>query len=1218
MTPPKSDIPVLSDRELTEVLTRAREEQWRELALVLASARPMAEEVLRARRPADRIFAVESPLVGRVHEVASIASITALDLPFNNLGDEGALALARMSSLEALDLSFNQLGVEGARALARLTNLTFLDLRASRLGAEGARALAALSRLQGLSLGGNEIGERGAREVGAMEALEELLVDDNDLGDEGVRSLASLPNLRVLGLSSNELSADAMRVFAASTRSLSSLAYLDLSMNEVGDEGAEALSRLSKLTHLVLTHGGLGAEGARALAALSSLTYLNLRGNSIEAEGARGLASLKNLSELFLEGADLGDEGALALGSLTGLTQLDLGRNGIRGKGAVGLAGLLALTFLDLRGNGIGAKGAEALIGLSNLAELNLSHNGVRDRGARAVAKLKKLTHLVVDRNEIGPEGARALATLPNLVDLDLHENGLGDEGARALSRLKGLRRLNVSYNKIGDEGARALASMPSLASLSITDNEVGDEGARALASSKGLGLLYASDNRITDARPFSSAPSLWSLTLSGNPIADVPPGLLNDRWNGCLSALQAYWHDLDRGGAPNRVAKVLLIGNGYVGKTTLAHCLNWGAAPQEPITERTHGIERQKIELELPREGRVDVWLWDFGGQERYHAMHRLFVHGKAIYLVVWAEETKESRDEEPHPVGYWLDMIRHLAPGAEVLLVKNKIDRSNEHGRPPDLEGHELGDVGQIEVSAIRYQHIDALRASLAELVERSRHRWGYLLPESWRKVRDDLNTWRQPGAEGDDPPPRTITLGRFEQLCVEHGVEHPGVLLGFLRDTGEVFHRPGRFNDSIILDQNWFIDAIYRLFDQKSGAYGRAHRQLRGELKGADFKEFWRGEGEAECETYFDFMLQTGMAFEPARDYSAPFAERVMVVPALLPALDPAREPWGVAAPGEAWVRLEYPFLHRGQVERVIVDLSRLSEGHQWWRDGLLFADRQTGCTFFLRASTPDGRIDLRLRGGRQYEAFTRVLATLGKLLDQPPQRTLVSPDGEAFVAIEALEEAFRRGESTVSKGLGGAVARAPYDRFVPFAHPPESAQEFVFEVPTAKPTRIFIICSHEKADRPYLEQLETRLKVLGRRFLLDVWHDSKVLAGLDRAEEIYQRLAVADIVLLLVSPDFMASDECFLEQTKHALAKYEEERGAVVPIYARPESSWRDHPLGRHQALPGGDKAISQWSKRDDAWAKVSEGLRALLEARRAPEHGTGRPGLRGGN
>ena len=145
---------------------------------------------------------------------------------------------------------------------------------------------------------------------------------------------------------------------------------------------------------------------------------------------------------------------------------------------------------------------------------------------------------------------------------------------------------------------------------------------------------------------------------------------------------------------------------------------------------------------------------------------------------------------------------------------------------------------------------------------------------------------------------------------------------------------------------------------------------------------------------------------------------------------------------------------------------------------------------------------------------------------------------------------------------------------------------------------EPIRIFISYAHK--DETFRQKLEVRLKSIGRVVSIEYWSDPKILAGARFEDDIFKQLETADVVILLISPDFMASDYCFSIEMGKALKKYEETgRGVPVPIVVRPEPTWTHHKIGQHQALPKHATAISKWNDEDDAWESVSEGLLALL-------------------
>ncbi len=142
----------------------------------------------------------------------------------------------------------------------------------------------------------------------------------------------------------------------------------------------------------------------------------------------------------------------------------------------------------------------------------------------------------------------------------------------------------------------------------------------------------------------------------------------------------------------------------------------------------------------------------------------------------------------------------------------------------------------------------------------------------------------------------------------------------------------------------------------------------------------------------------------------------------------------------------------------------------------------------------------------------------------------------------------------------------------------------------------PVKIFCCYAHE--DEPLLKKLKTHLFPLQRAGLVDVWYDRDISAGTDWEQEIKERLNTAHIILLLVSPDFMASDYCYSIEMQRAIERHEQGEAQVIPIILRPVY-WQD-VLGKLQALPTDALPVmsSGWQYQDEAFFNVTEGIRKV--------------------
>ncbi|WP_437962115.1 toll/interleukin-1 receptor domain-containing protein [Sorangium sp. So ce119] len=148
---------------------------------------------------------------------------------------------------------------------------------------------------------------------------------------------------------------------------------------------------------------------------------------------------------------------------------------------------------------------------------------------------------------------------------------------------------------------------------------------------------------------------------------------------------------------------------------------------------------------------------------------------------------------------------------------------------------------------------------------------------------------------------------------------------------------------------------------------------------------------------------------------------------------------------------------------------------------------------------------------------------------------------------------------------------------------------------------RPIRLFFSYSHK--DEALRDELETHLALLKREGLLQSWHDRRIAAGDEWAGQIDRNLDEADVILLLVSADFLASDYRFDTEMKRALERHDAGQARVIPVVLR-KSDWHSAPFARLQALPKEARPVTLWRDRDEAWTDVALGIRRAVEALRA--------------
>jgi hypothetical protein len=119
------------------------------------------------------------------------------------------------------------------------------------------------------------------------------------------------------------------------------------------------------------------------------------------------------------------------------------------------------------------------------------------------------------------------------------------------------------------------------------------------------------------------------------------------------------------------------------------------------------------------------------------------------------------------------------------------------------------------------------------------------------------------------------------------------------------------------------------------------------------------------------------------------------------------------------------------------------------------------------------------------------------------------------------------------------------------------------------------------------------------LLKKEGLIMGWYDREIRAGAEWASEIEAHLNSAHVILLLISPDFMASDYCYSIEMKRALERHNALEARVIPVILRP-TDWERAPFGKLQALPTDRKPITRWSNRDEAFLQVAQDIRKVVD------------------
>lgn len=411
---------------------------------------------------------------------------------------------------------------------------------------------------------------------------------------------------------------------------------------------------------------------------------------------------------------------------------------------------------------------------------------------------------------------------IPNLAVLDLSRNFF-DHIPTEVFKLTKLERLDMRSNMLTYVPG-AIEALVNLRSLNLSVNQLVSLPPE-LAALLRQGMLLEADL---------------------NPLAAPLPELLERRFN---KDLASYLESL-RDGIPQYEAKVMLLGEGNVGKTSLAAVLRGEDFVHNRAT--THGIEIRTLNLKHPKQDlQLTLRTWDFGGQEVYRITHQFFFGRRALYLVVWnAREGQEQNEVEG-----WIRRIRlRVGKDAATLLVA-----THSAERHPELDYPKLRTMfpdmlqGNYAVDSWTMDGISVLREAIAAEAARL-PQMGLAMNERWISARDEVLSMAQGNPQ--------ITFEEYAAICDNNGLsaDEANTLAELLHDLGIIVYYGDDLGlkDVVVLNPEWLTKAIGYVLEDK------VTREQQGVLEHRRLKEIWLrgpdgGSYPAEYHPYFLRLME-----------------------------------------------------------------------------------------------------------------------------------------------------------------------------------------------------------------------------------------------------------------------------------------------------------------------------------------------------------------------
>jgi internalin A len=786
------------------------------------------------------------------------------------------------------------------------------------------------------------------------------------------------------------------------------------------------------------------------------------------------------------------------------------------------------------------------------------------------VRELRELQVLYLAHNSL-TELPAWIGELQQIRYLDLDGNPL-KRLPRSLSRLQKLQSLIIASEGISAMLPDSLGDLSNLRELVLHGLQL-VQVPEFIGRLARLQFLYLSNNDL-QALPawLADLPALTNLDVGGNPRLGLPTEITEGR--NPQRVLDYYFRIHAGASLPLNEFKLILVGRGGVGKTSLVHRLINNDFKE---FKRTPGILIKDWPVKIDNDD-VRAHIWDFGGQEIMHGTHRFFMTERALYLVlISGREGTEDHDAE-----YWLSLVRSFAGDVPIIVLLHKIDDYPVELNRELLREKYGRELVFIETDSKTGRGLTALREEVcrqAGVLPGLKAAW----PKEWRRVKEEL-----PANEQD-----WITFDDFRSFCRDRGiveVKEQEALADSLHALGLMlsYQREETLRGFGVLNPKWVTKGIYQMLNAQE------LREDGGKFTLESFSKI------LPAKTYpkrlHPFLLALMRRFQLCHPLDT--EGRLFLIPELLTKEEPAD--LDAQFVPEECLNFIYRYdavLPEGLLPRFIVETYVHREPKHAWRTGVVL--ERANCRGLVRGDVQGRTVTIRIAGapkGRREllgiirEHFERLHRTYAQL----PVTEQVPIPGHPGASVNYLTllryESAQRSEITVEIGrdlVDFDVSELLDGVDMPGAQRSFTVRDLYERIP------VFITYSHK--DAVYYDQLRETLVPFERRRELSVWADRQIDAGQNWEGEIGRELDRAAIVIMLLSPSFLASQYAMDKEVPAAMARADR---VIVPIVVRPCPVEKE-AFGKLQVIPSGGKAVSKHRRPDDAWMEVTEHLDRVI-------------------
>ncbi len=584
------------------------------------------------------------------------------------------------------------------------------------------------------------------------------------------------------------------------------------------------------------------------------------------------------------------------------------------------------------------------------------------------IAELKNLTTLSISGNQLTslpPE----IVELKNLTKLYISSNQLTSLPPE-IAELKDLTELNISGNQLTSLPPE-IVELKSLTELYISSNQLTLLPSE-IVKLKNLTKLNISRNQLTSLPPEIIELDMnikWEyqlgengIFLEGNPLENPPIEIVKQG----REAVTNYFKSLEGEKKPLNEVKVLLVGDGEAGKTSLVKRIF--GEEVDGNESQTQGINIRKLPVNN-EDREIKANFWDFGGQEIMHATHQFFLSKRSLYILV-LDGRKDEKSE------YWLKLIENFGGNSPVLVVINKIDQNPAFELNRKFLREKYPSIrGFYRLSCKSGEGIEDFLKILENELKTVKHleiKW----PISWFNVKSRLEeicpSCPSTKVNEDCEYCNFIEYKQYETMCDEEGIKSESAqstLVDFLHDLGVILHfRDIPLLNTYVLEPQWVTNAVYKIVNSKEIA------ESKGILKpDSMLPEILKKSTEADFyypPYQYGFFVSLMKKFELSYDID----NHTVLLPASLEIQEPD---FKFDYEGTLRFVIDYDFLPPSVMPRFIVKMNRDIKDNLRWRTGVVLENKGYHSTAVIRADIEAKRISIYVNGNQRRDYFSVIL-------------------------------------------------------------------------------------------------------------------------------------------------------------------------------------------------------------------------------------------------